>query len=217
MRSIAMILLSSLMMCTIGIDGSGNREQGRRAHIPCATGWAREQGSPHVAFSSPPNMRLRGGEEVREGKISKSKSKSKSGSTRKEKCNQNKEDSKTRVHIGAAVTEEQEGKQGDEGGQVDLDDSVAGNGDGVVGAGRSENAEQVQADREVGEEVAEEGGPNLMFGDFATDFPNRERIDELYQGAEIYREEQENQESSELEEESSGDKQGNNPFEVCLV
>ena len=82
------------------------------------------------------------------------------------------------------------------------------------GSGAAEGEEGVGEGR--GAAGADVLSPKMFYGgNFTEDFPNRARVDALYREAEVFVQKRE-QSSSELEE-SSGDGQGNNPFEVCAT
>ena len=154
-------------------------------------------------------LHLRGGERegVREGHVGKKGATGRGDGKKKDK----------RKRRGASASDEHGGPAAAAVLQPSAEAAAASSATaGQAGSGGDSGA----AEGHEGDGKAHEGtvgtGPNMFFGrDFGGDFPNRERVDELYREAAVFMDEHE-QGSSELEE-SSGDGQGNNPFEVCVT
>ena len=142
-------------------------------------------------------LRMRGGERVKEGQVGKKGGKGRGDGKKRDK----------RRHQGASTDD------GDGGEAAAEESQQAGEAGG--GSGAAEGEEGVGEGR--GAAGADVLSPKMFYGgNFTEDFPNRARVDALYREAEVFVQKREHS-SSELEEESSGDGQGNNPFEVWAM
>ena len=144
-------------------------------------------------------LRLRGGERVKEGQVGKKGGKSRGdGKKREKRRRQGVSTDDGDADTAPAAEESQQAVEAGSGG----------------GRGAAEGLEGVGEAR--GAAGADALSPKMFYGgNFTEDFPNRARVDALYREAEVFVQKRE-QSSSELEE-SSGDGQGNNPFEVCAT
>ncbi len=150
-------------------------------------------------------LRLRGGERqgVREGQVSKKGATGRGDGKKKG----------TRKRRGASVSEGHGGPAAAADFQPSAEAARAAEQAGSGGDSRAAEGHEDDGKAHEGTTGTGAAGPSLFFGrDFSGDFPNRERVDELYREAAVFMDERA-QGSSELEE-SSGDGQGNNPFEV---
>ena len=167
--------------------------------------WGQGGGAPRA-----PALRLRGGERerVREGQVSKKGATGRGDSKKKD----------TRKRRGTGASDEHGGPAAAavlppsaEAARSAADEHAGSGGDSGAAEGHEDDGKAHEGTAGTGA-----AGPSLFFGrDFDGDFPNRERVDELYREAAVFMDEHA-QGSSELEE-SSGDGQGNNPFEVCVT
>ena len=193
------------LLCSVGIDGSSRTESS-----VCAVGWVVGMAGANLGKQTGDVMHpllLRGGgseKDVERITGTKDRDKRRNKAKRRDK----KEESQLEQVVAAV-------------------DKLGPDADKGLGDGRRTKeiaeAEDAKAEHTNVECVVKDGqgegedpsdGPHLFFrGEWGKDFPNRERLDQLYQEARIY---EEREQSPELEEESSsGDRQGNSPFEVC--
>ena len=119
---------------------------------------------------------LRGGREKVEGKVTKTVRERGDG-VRSKKSKETKKKTSKRMS-------DARGNKPDDAVDQPLEESA---GDGArVGQGEPAGA---QDEGEQGPQVAD--GPHLFFGEFAADFPNRGRLDELYKDAQIVQQDEE--------------------------
>ena len=152
-------------------------------------------------------LQLRGGERDREqdGKVGKRESKTKNASKREKRKQLKGASNSTRE--GESITIET---------AADLRAGTSAGGGETADATKVAGGEELQTmvDDQAAEHAQTEDVTKLDFeGDFGTDFPNRRRIDEIYQDTVVHT--QEDGESSELE--VSSDDVEDNPFEVCVT